>query len=227
MLFRSVCSKFTGRIVEQTDTMVTIDIGDGVVGVTMSRVERIVKGSSALDEYDQHARNLRPDDIQSWRNLGRWALGQGLSAQSRQAYQTVLAIDPNDAEARQALGFVLVEGSWLKEEESYRARGYVKYNGEWMTPAEAQAARADAEAALAREETKNRTREADVTAMQAEAAAAKTKEEAQWKEETKSWEFPVYWAGWGYGVTVWPSTTEVKWRQPAMHNPAPSVEVPK
>ena len=35
---------FSGRIVEQTETMVTMDIGDGVVGVAVSRIERIVKG---------------------------------------------------------------------------------------------------------------------------------------------------------------------------------------
>ena len=221
-------AKFTGRIVEQTDTMVTIDIGDGVVGVTMSRVERIVKGSSALDEYDQHARNLRPDDIQSWRNLGRWALGQGLSAQSRQAYQTVLAIDPNDAEARQALGFVLIDGRWLTEEEGYRARGFVKYDGEWMTPAEVQLSQASDAAFQAREDAENRARDADVAAMMAEAQAAKAAEEAKWEEETDNWNSPVYWGGgWGYGMTAWPSTAEVKWKQPAMHNPKPSYGAPK
>ena len=220
-------AKFTGRIVEQTDTMVTVDIGDGVVGVSMSRVERIVKGRSSLDQYDELAGRLRAEDAQGWRNLGRWALQEGLSAQSRQAYQNVLAIDPNDAEARQALGFVLIEGRWLTEEESYRARGYVKYDGEWMTPAEAQMAQAGAAADQAREDAEDRAREADVAALQAEALAAKAEEKAQWEASTQSWDFPVYSGGWGYGMTAWPSTGNVTWRQPAMRTPNPPSGVPR
>lgn len=220
-------AKFTGRIVEQTEKMVTIDIGDGVVGVSTSRVERIVKGRSSLDQYDELAAKLRADDAQGWRNLGRWAQQEGLSAQSRQAYQNVLAIDPNDAEARQALGFVLVEGRWLTEEEGYRARGFVKYNGEWMTPQEVQMEKADAEAAQAREDAQDRARQADVAAMEAEARAAKAEEDAKWEESTQSWDFPVYTGGWGYGMTAWPSTGNVTWRQPAMHPPKPSSGAPR
>ena len=129
---------FSGRIVEQTETMVTVDIGDGVVGVAMSRVERIVEGRSPLDDYDERAALLPANDADGWRTLGRWASQQGLSAQSRQAYQKVLEISPDDAEARGALGFVLHDGRWLTEEESYRARGFVKHDGEWMTRSEAQ-----------------------------------------------------------------------------------------
>ena len=220
-------AKFTGRIVEQTETMVTIDIGDGVVGVATSRIERIVKGRSALDQYDELAGKLREGDVQGWRNLGRWAQQEGLGAQSRQAYEKVIAIDPNDAEARQALGFVLVDGRWLTEEEGYRARGFVKYNGEWMTPQEAQMDKADAEAAQAREDAAASARDADVAAMQAAAQAAKAEEDTKWEESTQSWDFPVYTGGWGYGMTAWPSTGNVTWRQPAMHPPKPSSVGPK
>src|SRR4029453_359508 len=130
-------AKFSGRIEQQTATMITINIGDGVVGVAMSRVERVVKGHSPLDEYDAKAHKLAPNDVAGWRSLGNWAMHQGLSAQSRQAYQKVLVTSPDDAEARQALGYVNLEGRWLTEEESFKARGYVKVQGEWMTRDEA------------------------------------------------------------------------------------------
>ena len=78
---------FSGRIVEQTETMVTMDIGDGVVGVPVVRIERIVKGRSPLDDYDERASRLPADDAGAWRSLGRWASQHGLSAQSRQAYE--------------------------------------------------------------------------------------------------------------------------------------------
>lgn len=220
-------AKFTGRIVEQTDKMVTIDIGDGIIGVPASRVERIVKAPSSLDKYDELAGKLREGDVQGWRNLGHWAQQEGLGAQSRQAYEKVVALDPDNAEARQALGYVQVEGRWMTEEESYRARGFVKHDGEWMTPAEAQMAQSTAAAAQSREDAEDRARAADVAAMEAAASEAKAQEEAKWEQSTQSWDFPVAYGGWGYGVTGWPSTAQVTWKQPAMRNPAPSVTVPR
>jgi hypothetical protein len=209
-------AKFTGRIEQQTETMVTINIGDGVVGVPVSRVERIVKGRSPLDEYEERAGRLKPEDAEGWRSLGRWALQQGLSAQSRQAYKNVMTVAPNDAEARQALGYVLHEGRWLTEEESYRARGYVKYDGEWMTSAEAQQARASEAADQARQEAERRANVAEAERIQAEARAEKAEERAKEAEERDTWGQPVYWGGWGYGMTVWPSanslsTNPVNW----------------
>lgn len=131
-----------------------------------------------------------------------------MSTQSRQAYEKVLAVAPDDAEARQALGFVLLDGRWLTEEESYRARGYVKYEGEWMTPAEAQLAQSSAAADQARREAEQRANEAEIAAMEAEARAREAEEEAQRAD------YPLYWGGWGYGVTYWPSTP-VATRPPA------------
>jgi hypothetical protein len=196
----------TGRIVEQTDTMVKVDIGDGILGVPTSRVERIVKGSTPLDEYDERASRLGPQDAKGWRSLGRWASQQGLSSQSRQAYEKVIAIAPDDAEARQALGYVLLDGRWLTEEESYRARGYVKHDGEWMTPAEVQVAQASAAAEQAQREAERRANDAEITALQAEARAREAEERAREAEDDYGSNYPVYWGGWGYGVTYWPST---------------------
>lgn len=194
-------AKFSGRITEQTDTMITIDIGDGVVGVAVARVDHIVKGASPLDEYDARAKALQPGDIEGWRNLGRWAAQQGLSAQSRQAYQNVMAMAPNDAEARQALGFVQLNGQWMTEEDSYRARGYVKSGGEWMTPAEAQAEQAAAASDQARQDAERRANQAEADKILAESRADKAEQRAQDAEESDSWNTSSYnygYGSWGY-----------------------------
>lgn len=208
-------AKFTGRVVEQTETMITVNIGDGIVGLPMSRVERVVKGRSPLDDYEERAGRLEPNDVDAWRKLGRWASQQGLSAQAREAYQNVMAAAPADAEARQALGYVLHDGRWLTKEESYRARGYVKHEGEWMTPSEAQTAQANAAAEDARREAELRAVEAEVAAIQAEARAEEAERERleREEEERNRLNYPVNWGGWGYGVTTWPSVQHPSFNQ--------------
>jgi len=197
--------KLSGRIVEQTDTMIKVDVGDGIIGVPTSRVERIVKGRSPLDDYDERASRLGPQDADGWRKLGSWAEQQGLSAQSRQAHEKVIAIAPDDPEARQALGFVRLDGRWVTEEESYRARGFVKYDGEWMTPAEAQMAQASVAADQARRDAEQRAIEAENAAREAQVRADEAEKRAKEAEEARRAYNPVYWGGWGYGLTYWPA----------------------
>jgi hypothetical protein len=43
-IFLKDAGSFSGRITAQTDTTVTIDTGDGSVGVPVNRIDRIVKG---------------------------------------------------------------------------------------------------------------------------------------------------------------------------------------
>lgn len=197
----------TGRVVEQTDEFVKVDIGDGVLGVPASRVERIEKGKTPLDEYDARASRLDADDVKGWRSLGRWARQQGLYSQTKEAFENVLANAPDDPEARDALGYVQIDGKWMTEEESYRARGFVRYEGEWMTSAEAQAAQTAFAAEEARRDAEASAREAEARAADAERRAEEAEERAREAEEDP-WrtQDPLYWGSWGYGLTYWPST---------------------
>lgn len=206
-------AKFSGRIESQTDTMVTINIGDGVVGVPMVRVERIEKGHSPLDEYDRRAKALGEQDAEGWRALGRWANSQGLQAQAREAARKVLVVLPDDPEARGALGYVKQDGRWMTEEESYKARGYVQVGGEWMTRAEAQMAQASADAEQARQDAERRANLAEADKILAEQRAEKAEERAREAEEVDPWTTMSPWyGGWGYGVVGWPSTATVTTR---------------
>ena len=201
-VFLKNAGTISGRIVEQTDEVVKVDIGDGIVGVPTSSVERIVKGKTPLDEYEERASRLGPQDAKGWRGLGRWASQRGLSSQAREAYEHVLTVSPDDAEARQALGFVQLDGRWVTEEESYRARGYVKYDGEWMTAAEVQVAQSEAAAF----EAERRAAQAEIAALEAQRRADEAEQEAREAQADRDSGQPVYWGGWGYGTTYWPST---------------------
>jgi hypothetical protein len=208
-VFLKGAGSISGRIVEQNATTVMVDIGGGVMGVPMSHVDHIVKARSPLDDYDDRAAKLTPQDVNGWRELARWASGQGLTKQSHQAYEKVLAIAPNDKEAKEAMGFVMVDGRWMTEEESYRARGYVNLGGEWMTPSEAQMRDAQAAAEQSRLDAERSARQAETEKMLSEnraaTAAAKAAEQAARDRDESSWSQPVYWGGWGYGVSTWPT----------------------
>jgi hypothetical protein len=211
--------RISGKITERNETMILVFDGDGIVGVPLERVERVVEGRSALDEYDERAARLRPEDAAGWRRLGRWAADASLSAQSREAYANVLAAAPDDPEAREALGFVRLNGNWVSEEESYLARGFVKRDGEWISAAQAQALDAAAEATQAAE---RRAALAEAAAALAQADAREAERRAQ---EAQSQAYPMYWGGWGYGLSYWPSTTYVA--RPAVNRPAVRARVPR
>ena len=196
--------KFTGRITAQDEERITVDIGDGSIGFSMDRVERIVKGKSALDEYDERAGRLGPQDVDGWRSLAGWASSQGLSRQSRLAFEKVVALAPDDPSARQALGFVRLDGRWVTEEESFRAQGYVKYEGEWMTAAEVQVAQSTSAAEQARQDAERRAIAAEAAAAEAGQRADEAENRARLAQDQQNND-PVYWGGFGYGVTTWPT----------------------
>jgi hypothetical protein len=157
-----------------------------------------------LDDYNDRAAKLKPDDVEGWKKLGRWSSQQGLGTQAQDAYKHVLGLAQNDAEANTALGKIEVNGRWLEEEDAYRAKGYVEYDGEWMTPAEAQLAESRYANDQARRDAEQRARDAEAATREAEARAKEAEEKA---EEAERYNSPVYWGGWGYGVTAWPQGT--------------------
>ena len=77
------------------------------------------------------------------------------------AYKRVLALAPDDKEAREALGFVQVDGRWLTEEESYRARGFVNTTASGCRPPRSSWRKATPRAEPAREVADKRASDAE------------------------------------------------------------------
>jgi hypothetical protein len=205
-IFLKGAGSFSGRITQESDAVVMIETGDGTIGVPRERIHHIVKGRSPLDEYEDRAKKLKLDDANGWRELGRWAAHAGISTQSRAAYEKVIKVAPNDAEAREALGFVQLDGRWVTEEESYRARGFVRYQGEWMTPAEVQVHETTQANEQATRDAEQRAIDAEVAQVKAEQKAEEERKRAEEaEEEANRYSNPIYWGGYGYGVGYWPS----------------------
>ena len=190
--------KITGVVVERTATAIVIEAGPGRVSVPLSRVERVAESRSALQTYQEKAAKLAKDDVAGWLALAQWADDVGLDTQARAAYETVLALDPQNAAAHQGLGNVKLGESWVSEDEAYRARGYVKFEGRWVTPAEHEALLAerehDASARREKAESDARIRESEAQAAAAEAEARRSQEAAKREAEEHDRVFwpPVY-----------------------------------
>jgi hypothetical protein len=172
-----------GEVVQRTSASVVMEVGPGRMTLPMSRVDRIVATTSDLSIYRQKAARLASGDGAGWLVLARWAEGRDLLTQAREAYERVVAIDPENAAANAALGRVRLAGRWVTAEESYRARGYVPFEGGWVTPEERTAIvgdrAAEARARALTAEAEARPREAEARARTAEADARRAEAEAQ------------------------------------------------
>jgi len=203
VVFLKSGGKMEGRIVERSDSSVEIDIGAGSLRFPMSSVDRIEEGRSTLDDYDERAEKVAADDRDGWMELARWASGVGLGAQSRRAYERVLALDPGDSEANRALGRVQVDGQWMSEDDAYRARGYVWFEGRWVTPSEQESILRTRETEQAAAQARAQTAEAQARAAEAQAREAEARADAQAQRSRQ--QSPFYWGTWGPGPSTWPS----------------------
>jgi hypothetical protein len=203
--------RVNGVIVERTSTTVVIETGPGRVTLSMSRVEKIVDGSSFLAEYRERAARLEPGDAVGWAALAHWASDRDLLTLAADAWRHVLELDPAHPEANAALGRVAVGGTWMSAEEGNRARGLIPFEGRWVTPGEHEsilrerafedaAAREEREGDLRVREAEARAREAEARAREAEVSAAQAEAEAS----TDPGAIPLWWGVGGGGAVVSP-----------------------
>jgi hypothetical protein len=172
----------------------------------MSRVQRIVDGTTDLTVFRARAAVLSPRDTTGWLRLAAWAEEHALLTQAREAYDRVLAVDPENAAAHAALGHVRLGDAWLTREDAYRARGLVEFEGTWVTAAERQAILSErsslAEQRTAIREAEARAREAEARAQAAESEARRAEAAARQAAEAPAG-IPYPWV-FGPGVVVGP-----------------------
>ena len=99
-------------------------------------VRRVTPKKTDEEVYDERSRALAEGDLQGRLALARWCLQRKLGPQAAREYRKVLDLDPENEEARTALGYRRHEGRWVTEDEYHEARGLVRHKGRWMTPEE-------------------------------------------------------------------------------------------
>lgn len=176
-----------GEIVEQREDAIVLEVGPGRLTVPRRNVARIVTSTTDLGIYNARAAALSPRDVPGWLELALWAQGHELATQAREAYNRVLAVSPQSAEAHLGLGHVRVGDRWMEAADANRARGLVEFEGTWMSPDERRERiedrRASAEERQVVREAQARAREAEARVREAEARARAAEADAHAAEQ--------------------------------------------
>jgi hypothetical protein len=125
-------------VVTESGDDVTVRLDFGSVSFSRSEIAEIRRESTPLTELEQRRAKLDANDAAGRLTLARWAEQNGLSESARDLYREVVSLRPDDAAARQALGYRKHEGRWMTEEEHLAATGHVRYGGTWVTKEESE-----------------------------------------------------------------------------------------
>jgi hypothetical protein len=143
-----------GEVTEAGDTVVFRRPGismeirkDEVLEIrkTPAPKEQYAKRSAELDRADAAAAASGTKDAkgkgdaEAHHRLGLWCATKGLKDEACAEQRKAVAIDPDHAGARRALGFMKTDAGWRLEDEVMAEKGLVRFEGRWMAKEEADA----------------------------------------------------------------------------------------
>lgn len=120
----------------QEDAVTIKTLSGAVVTVERKDIQFITWRSPLVEEFETKLREVPADDIEALRELVQWCREKGLTEQRIAVLERIIEIDPDDADARAALGHSKYNGEWMSRDERMEAQGYVKYRGRYITPQE-------------------------------------------------------------------------------------------
>ena len=120
---------FSGSVREEGDRVV-VQMDIGTMSFKKVDVRSIVRSEDPVKELERKLKTT--EGAQGHYDVAMWARERGLSAKSNEVLKKVIELDPDHADARKALGFEKVNGSWLEGDELKLAKGLIKYNGRWL-----------------------------------------------------------------------------------------------
>lgn len=115
---------------------VTVEtLSGGTIVVRRDDIEFITRRPRVFEEHERKAGQAPPTVDAHW-ELAEWCREQRLDEQRQYHLKQIVAIEPDHADARQALGQVQHNGQWMTRDEMMRDRGLVRHKGRWITPQE-------------------------------------------------------------------------------------------
>lgn len=131
--------RITGKVTRKDGGKVVVEVGAGTITLDAKDVSSVNPGRTAIDEYQEKWAAVKDSNKASdFLNLAKWAADNKVTRHLPSLYLKVIALDPDNAEARGGLRHEKVAGKWLTFEEAQAARGLVQYEDRWITKAEVQ-----------------------------------------------------------------------------------------
>ncbi len=127
----------TGKVQRKSDVVI-VEIDDEIhVAIRGSRVRRVVT-SDQLQRYREMVIKAG-NDAESHYQLAIWCVtGDNVPGESQRYknyhMQRAVALDPEHARARAALGYKKHEGKWIRTTDLMRDRGMISVAGRWELP---------------------------------------------------------------------------------------------
>ena len=129
--------KITGKVVKKDVNTVVIEVGAGTITLAAKDVSAVNPGRTAIDEYQEKVNAIKDSTKASdFLALAKWAEDNKLTRYTPALYQKVIALEPDNAQARTALKYEKMGGKWVTFEEAQTARGLVLVEDRWITKAE-------------------------------------------------------------------------------------------
>lgn len=129
-----------GQVTELPDGRLQVETAAGLLHLAPDRVRSRTTGPGPLESLHAARRALDLSDVVGRYRLALAGEAAGCPEFARELLTEILALDPEHAAARRALGYEKVNGQWLTQAQARRAQGLVLFRGVWMLPAEVEVA---------------------------------------------------------------------------------------
>ncbi|MBV8879889.1 MAG: hypothetical protein JO332_08005 [Planctomycetaceae bacterium] len=128
-------STFVGAVREEGDR-VSVEMDYGTMTFKKVDVKAIRRGEDTVRGFEERvARANRATELVE---AALWGREKGLTRRADDLLQRVIRVDPDQPEARKALGHERVDGQWLHGDALLTARGLQQVDGKWVPKADAQ-----------------------------------------------------------------------------------------
>ncbi|MFT3926114.1 MAG: hypothetical protein QM778_26455 [Myxococcales bacterium] len=112
---------------------VIVEMEAGYITVSAGSVQRIEKAQSEVEYVEARLKALAPTDVQGLLLLADYCRDRNMKAREEDMLRRVIALAPDNTEARARLGYVRTEAGWVTRDEQMRAQGLIKHEGRWLT----------------------------------------------------------------------------------------------
>ncbi|PQO25211.1 hypothetical protein C5Y96_25225 [Blastopirellula marina] len=119
---------------------VQTDSGTLVLGRTT--VREVVAFSAQLKQYEEFLPRM-PDTIEGQFQMAKWCDQNNLPEKRDYHYNEILKREPDNVEARKALGYERFRNKWIIREDWMLSQGFVRDGGRWRFPQDVKLAKND------------------------------------------------------------------------------------